>query len=83
MERFLIGDHWRDGSGDPCPSVNPADGSVIAEIGQAGPADIDNAVAAASSPAPSTASFPAAVSPVSRALVSSCKGPSSTTSPAA
>ena len=35
MERFLIGDAWRAGSGQPFPSINPADGTVIAEIGQA------------------------------------------------
>jgi len=49
MKRFLIGDDWRQGTGDPFPSVNPADGSVIAEVGQAGAADIDDAVAAAKS----------------------------------
>ncbi len=47
MERFLIGGAWRAGSGQPFQSINPADGSVIAEIGQADAADIDDAVAAA------------------------------------
>lgn len=44
---FLIDDQWTTGRGAPFVSVNPADGSVLAEVGGAAAADIDDAVAAA------------------------------------
>ena len=44
---FLINNEWVEGSGEPFVSTNPADGSEIARISAASPADIDSAVAAA------------------------------------
>jgi betaine-aldehyde dehydrogenase len=44
---FLINQQWVTGGGEPFVSVNPADGSEIARVGSAAPADVDSAVAAA------------------------------------
>ena len=44
---FLVNNEWVEGSGEPFVSTNPADGSEIAQISAASPADIDSAVAAA------------------------------------
>lgn len=44
---FLIDNQWVTGSGAPFVSTDPADASVVAEVGGAGAADIDAAVAAA------------------------------------
>lgn len=43
---LLIGESWRAGSGSVIRSVNPADGSTVAEFPGASPADVDEAVAA-------------------------------------
>jgi acyl-CoA reductase-like NAD-dependent aldehyde dehydrogenase len=44
---FMIANRWRRGSAEPFASIDPADGSVAAEICGAGRDDIDDAVAAA------------------------------------
>ncbi len=44
--KLLIGGEWRDGTGAPIRSVNPADGSINAEFAGASAADVDIAVAA-------------------------------------
>ena len=44
---FLINNEWIEGAGEPFVSINPADGSEIAKVGAAAPADVDSAVAAA------------------------------------
>jgi acyl-CoA reductase-like NAD-dependent aldehyde dehydrogenase len=41
---FLIGDRWVIGSGEPIRSINPADGSLNAEVSTAGAAEVDAAV---------------------------------------
>ncbi len=45
--RPFLGGEFVDGSGTPLPSVNPATEEVLAEVGTAGPADVDAAVKAA------------------------------------
>lgn len=46
--RLFIGGEWKDAaSGERFASLNPATGEVIAEVGRAGAADVDAAVAAA------------------------------------
>jgi betaine-aldehyde dehydrogenase len=47
LQPFMIGNQWREGQGAPFVSVNPCDGSEVATIAGAGPADIDDAVRAA------------------------------------
>jgi acyl-CoA reductase-like NAD-dependent aldehyde dehydrogenase len=44
---FLIDNQWTTGGGAPFVSTNPADGSVLAQVGGADAADIDAAVKAA------------------------------------
>ena len=44
---FMIANQWRQGSAQPFTSIDPADGSIAAEICSAGRADVDDAVAAA------------------------------------
>jgi acyl-CoA reductase-like NAD-dependent aldehyde dehydrogenase len=44
---LFINNQWAEGRGQPFVSVNPADGSEIALVSAAAPADIDAAVAAA------------------------------------
>lgn len=44
---FLVNNEWLAGGGSPFPSVNPADGSVVAEVAGASAVDVDKAVAAA------------------------------------
>ena len=46
---FLINNQWVSGGGEPFASINPADGTEIARIGAASPADVDSAVVAARS----------------------------------
>jgi aldehyde dehydrogenase (NAD+) len=47
-KQLLIGGEWRDAaSGTTFESLNPSDGTVLAEIAEAGPADVDLAVSAA------------------------------------
>jgi acyl-CoA reductase-like NAD-dependent aldehyde dehydrogenase len=43
----MIGNRWCQGTGKPFTSINPADGSVAAEIAGAGISDVDDAVMAA------------------------------------
>lgn len=47
LEKFLINNEWVSGGGEPLVSLNPADGSVLAHVGGAGPSDVEAAVAAA------------------------------------
>ena len=44
---FLVGDAWRQGSGTPFSTINPADGTVITDVGTADSSDVDAAVQAA------------------------------------
>ncbi|OQO91196.1 betaine-aldehyde dehydrogenase [Saccharomonospora piscinae] len=43
----FIGGEFVDGTGEPLKTLNPATEEVLAEVGTAGPADVDNAVKAA------------------------------------
>lgn len=47
VKPFLVGEEWRSAGRKVMSSVNPADGSVSAEIAIAGPQDVRDAVAAA------------------------------------
>jgi betaine-aldehyde dehydrogenase len=47
LQPFMIANQWRDGQGAPFATVNPSDGREGARIAGAGPADVDDAVAAA------------------------------------
>jgi acyl-CoA reductase-like NAD-dependent aldehyde dehydrogenase len=47
LQPFMIGNQWREGQGTPFVSVNPSDGTEVAHIAGAGPADVDDAVKAA------------------------------------
>ncbi|PVE21522.1 aldehyde dehydrogenase [Microvirga sp. KLBC 81] len=47
LHPFMIGSQWREGQGTPFVSVNPSNGTEVARIAGAGPADIDDAVMAA------------------------------------
>jgi aldehyde dehydrogenase (NAD+) len=55
MENLVVVDHYVHGArmapsgGDYLPSLNPADGSVVAEVAQGGEADVDSAVRSARS----------------------------------
>ena len=44
-QRIFVGGEWREGRGPTIRSVNPADGSVIAEFSGANVQDVDDAVA--------------------------------------
>lgn len=44
FSQILVGGVWRQGSGDPRPSINPSDGSVVAVHGTANIADVEEAV---------------------------------------
>jgi aldehyde dehydrogenase (NAD+) len=46
FSRIFVGGIWRPGGGPLELSINPADGSVVAEFGTASVADVDEAVAA-------------------------------------
>jgi betaine-aldehyde dehydrogenase len=41
---FLIGTDWLQGCGAPFDSINPADGTVVATLAAASPADVDMAI---------------------------------------
>ena len=43
-KRLLIGNRWAEGSGGILSIGNPADGSLLAEVPAAGPADVEDAV---------------------------------------
>jgi aldehyde dehydrogenase (NAD+) len=45
--QIFVDGAFRDGSGEAIKTVNPADEEPLAEVAQAGPADLDDAVAAA------------------------------------
>lgn len=47
MEKFLIGDQWREGTAPPFESINPANGEVAAVVAQSSEADVEDAVRAA------------------------------------
>jgi aldehyde dehydrogenase (NAD+) len=49
---------FRDGSGDAVKTINPADEAPLAEIAEAGPSDVDDAVRAARRAAPKWAALP-------------------------
>ena len=43
-KKILVGGEWRHGSGEVIQSINPANGSLIAEVASAGVQDVDDAV---------------------------------------
>ena len=45
--QFFVDGQFRDGSGEAVKTINPADEQPLAEVAQAGPSDVDDAVAAA------------------------------------
>src|SRR5689334_11610148 len=45
--QIFVDGQFRDGSGDAIKTVNPADETPLAEVAEAGPSDVDDAVAAA------------------------------------
>jgi acyl-CoA reductase-like NAD-dependent aldehyde dehydrogenase len=45
--KLLIDGQWKEGSGRPFETVNPATGEVLTQVAEAGPQDVDQAVAAA------------------------------------
>jgi aldehyde dehydrogenase (NAD+) len=45
--QIFVGGEFRDGSGDAVKTINPADEEPLAEVAEAGPADVDDAIAAA------------------------------------
>src|SRR5580693_7449012 len=45
--QIFVDGAFRDGSGEAVKSINPADESPLAEVAEAGPADVDDAIAAA------------------------------------
>lgn len=47
LQPFLIGETWREGRGPSFPTLNPADGTTIAEVASADQADVGEAVEAA------------------------------------
>src|SRR5918999_5819524 len=47
MPSLLIDGTWTEGSGGTAEVINPFDGSVVGTVGQAGPDDVERAVAAA------------------------------------
>ncbi len=47
MPSLCIGGRWTSGSAEPADVLNPFDASVVETVDQAGPADVDAAVAAA------------------------------------
>ena len=47
MPTLYIDGSWTSGSGGTAPVINPFDASVVAEVDQAGPDDVERAVAAA------------------------------------
>jgi aldehyde dehydrogenase (NAD+) len=49
---------FRDGSGDAVKTINPADEAPLAEIAEAGPSDVEDAVRAARRAAPKWAALP-------------------------
>lgn len=46
FDKIFVGGSWRRGEGPLLDSIDPADGTVIARHATAGPADVDDAVAA-------------------------------------
>lgn len=46
FDKIFVGGSWRRGEGPLLDSIDPADGAVIARHATAGPADVDDAVAA-------------------------------------
>jgi aldehyde dehydrogenase (NAD+) len=56
--QIFVDGAFRDGSGDATKTVNPADESPLAEVAEAGPSDVDDAVAAARRAAPKWAALP-------------------------
>ena len=45
--QIFVDGKFRDGSGESIKTINPADEQPLAEVGEAGPADVEDAVAAA------------------------------------
>ncbi|HEX2893205.1 MAG TPA: aldehyde dehydrogenase family protein, partial [Marmoricola sp.] len=45
--RIFVDGRFRDGAGDAVKTINPADETPLAEVGEAGPSDVADAVAAA------------------------------------
>jgi aldehyde dehydrogenase (NAD+) len=50
--QIFVGGKFLDGSGEAIKTINPADEAPIAEVAEAGPADVDDAIAAARKAAP-------------------------------
>ncbi|HEX9041362.1 MAG TPA: aldehyde dehydrogenase family protein [Trebonia sp.] len=45
--QIFVNGEFRDGSSEPVKTINPADESPLAEVAEAGPADVDDAIRAA------------------------------------
>jgi len=45
--QIFVNGRFRDGSGEAVKTINPADETPLAEIAEAGPSDVDDAVRAA------------------------------------
>src|SRR6201746_228103 len=45
--QILVNGKFRDGSGEAIKTINPADEEPLAEVAEAGPSDVDDAVRAA------------------------------------
>jgi aldehyde dehydrogenase (NAD+) len=56
--QIFVDGSFRDGTGDAVKTINPADESPLAEVAEAGPSDVDDAVAAARRAAPKWAALP-------------------------
>jgi aldehyde dehydrogenase (NAD+) len=56
--QIFVDGRFRDGSGDAIKTVNPADETPLAEVAEAGPSDVDDAVAAARRAADKWAALP-------------------------
>ncbi len=56
--QIFVDGSFRDGSGDAIKTINPADEEPLAEVAEAGPSDVDDAVKAARRAAPRWAGLP-------------------------
>jgi aldehyde dehydrogenase (NAD+) len=56
--QIFVNGEFRDGSGEAVKTINPADESPLAEVAEAGPSDVDEAIKAARKAAPGWAALP-------------------------
>jgi aldehyde dehydrogenase (NAD+) len=56
--QIFVDGRFRDGAGEAIKTVNPADEAPLAEVAEAGPSDVDDAVKAARRAAPKWAALP-------------------------